>query len=192
MILKVIHSIVCIPLADYPTYMSLFTHSITCVARTDQSSADNAKVVGLMAVDFAKKGWHFAQKQQSLGTHIGPGTLHTPGGTRRYSTLSTTRRLPCQTQTVSHHSKIAPMNWYSCRATDDSLIALMTGDTDSFPPQLREIREKLAQFMQELVLPSEKEVFDHQLSTERWTPLPLIEELKVSLSPFSVSTIIWL
>lgn len=50
-------------------------HSLT----TDQASADNAQTVGLMAEKFAKKGWHFAQKQD------GKSSLN-PSGTRAYST----------------------------------------------------------------------------------------------------------
>ena len=55
----------------------------------------------------------------------------------------------------------------------------MTGDVDSFPPILYDLRQKLSEFMRERVLPNEKAVLDHQLTEDRWTPLPLIEHLKV-------------
>ena len=129
-----------------------------------------------MAENFAKKGWHFAQKRQALGSRVRPGTNSPPHGTRSYSTLTASRTLPWPIKT----EVIPPRNWYSNRADDKSLMALMTGDTESFPPRLRAIREDLAVFMAEHVFPNEKKVADHQLSPERWTPLPLIEKLKVS------------
>ena len=138
---------------------------------SDQSSADNAKAVGLMAENFAKKGWHFAQKHQAQGTS------HTvrPANTRSYSTFT---RVPPHPSKTANHS---PRNCYSSTAsTKDSLMGLMTGDVESFPPLLSELREKLAEFMRDHVFPNEKAVLDHQLSSDRWTPLPLIEELKVT------------
>lgn len=140
---------------------------------TDQSSADNAKTVGLMAEDFAKKGWHFAQKQQARGASVGPGGT---GGVRHYSTF--TGGFPGTKKTTNSELK----NWYSNGATSDSLMALMTGDAGSFPPHLQEVRQKLTEFMEEYVFPNEKTVLDHQLSSERWTPLPLVEELKVRMT----------
>ena len=152
----------------------MLQEDVTCESlssfSTDQSSADNAKIVGLMAEDFAKKGWHFAQKQQARSTPVGRGGT---GGVRHYSTF--TGGFPGTKKPTNCTLK----NWYSNRATGDSLVGLMTGDTESFPPHLREVRKKLTQFMEEHVLPNEKAVLDHQLSSERWTPLPLIEELKV-------------
>lgn len=142
--------------------------------RTDQSSADNAKTVGLMAEDFAKKGWHFAQRQQTSGALVGPSGA----GRRHYSTF--TGGFPA-TRRTKNRFRSEPKNWYSNGATGDSLMALMTGDTESFPPHLQEVRQKLTEFMEECVLPNERAVLDHQLSSERWTPLPLIEELKVCL-----------
>ena len=59
-------------------------------------------------------------------------------------------------------------------------MALMTGDVASFPPHLRELRTNLAQFVNDRIPPSESAMLDHQLSRDRWTPLPLIDQLKVS------------
>lgn len=56
---------------------------------------------------------------------------------------------------------------------------LITSHVSSFPPHLRELREKLMAFMKEKVLPLEPILSTHQLSPDRWTPHPKIEELKV-------------
>ena len=153
---------------------------------SEQSSAANAETVGLMAEDFAKKGWHFAQKQQSqsLGQSPRPSSSPSP---RHYSTLSATRTTHSP---VANRSKTTPpANSYSCGVGDGSLMALMTGDAASFPPRLRELRKSLADFMRERIVPSEREVLDHQLSDDRWTPLPLIEQLKVSCSVYMYTSV---
>ena len=128
-----------------------------------------------MAEDFAKKGWHFAQRQQRQAVGgVGSGTTHTPSGTRHYSTLSTTEIFP-------HLRRAAGRGRSHSGGTtgDNSLMALMTGDVASFPPRLQKMREEVVEFMTERVLPREREVLDHQLSADRWTPLPLIDKLKV-------------
>lgn len=114
---------------------------------TEQASADNARAVGLMAEDFANKGWHFAQKQQSKSSHS-----HNPSGSRAYSTSAHQRDIP---------------------------ISLLMSDVASFPLRLRELRERLLSFMEEHVFPLEATFWEHQTSRHRWTPLPVMEELKV-------------
>ena len=49
---------------------------------TDQASADNAKTVGLMAEDFANKGWSLAQH----GSCTSNSFQINPKGHRKYST----------------------------------------------------------------------------------------------------------
>ena len=61
----------------------------------------------------------------------------------------------------------------------NSVVAVMTGDVPSYPSRLAEVREMLLAFMEERVLPVEETVLAHQLSGDRWTSLPIIEELKV-------------
>ena len=136
-----------------------------------------------MAEDFAKKGWHFAQRQQRQAVGgVGSGTTHTSSGTRHYSTLSTTEIFP-HLRRAAGSFKRGRSNHYSGDTTggDNSLMALMTGDVASFPPRLQKMREEVVGFMTERVLPREREVLDHQLSADRWTPVPLIDELKVKI-----------
>ena len=114
---------------------------------TEQASADNARAVGLMAENFANKGWHFAQKQQSRGSRHS-----NPSGSRAYSTSTHQRDIP---------------------------ISLLMCDIASFPLHLRELRERLLSFMEEHVFPLEATFWEHQTSRHRWTPLPVMEELKV-------------
>ena len=102
-----------------------------------------------MAENFANKGWHFAQKQQSRGSHSS-----NPSGSRAYSTSAHQRDIP---------------------------ISLLMSDIASFPLHLQELRERLLSFMEEHVFPLEATFWEHQTSQHRWTPLPVMEELKVVL-----------
>ena len=106
-----------------------------------------------MAKGFAEKGWHFAQRQDQIGRPHGSNTP--PGQSRRsYST-----------QAHGHRG--------------DPSIALMTGDVDNYPSQLKDMRQQLFEFMEHEVYPIEGELGGHQNSPSRWTPHPLAEELKV-------------
>ena len=100
-----------------------------------------------MAEDFANKGWHFAQKQQSKSSHS-----RNPSGSRAYSTSAHQRDIP---------------------------ISLLMSDVASFPLRLQELRERLLSFMEEHVFPLEATFWEHQTSQQQWTPLRVMEELKV-------------
>ena len=125
-----------------------------------------------MAEDFAKKGWQFAQRQQQSTGHS-PRPATTP---RQFSTIAA----PLPSQSTVNRSRLANTYSYSCGANDGPLMALITGDAASFPPRLRELRKSLVDFIGEHIVPNERAVLDHQLSGDRWTPLPLIEQMKVS------------
>ena len=62
--------------------MDLTVGTRLLLSPTEQASSDNAQAVGMMAENFAKKGWHFAQMQQKPGGSGG----RSPFGTRAFST----------------------------------------------------------------------------------------------------------
>ena len=128
-----------------------------------------------MAEDFAKKGWQFAQRQQQSFQSTGhsPRPATTP---RQFSTIAATP----PSQSTANRSRLANTYSYSCGANNGPLMALITGDAASFPPRLRELRKSLVDFIGEHIVPNERAVLDHQLSGDRWTPLPLIGQMKVS------------
>ena len=128
-----------------------------------------------MAEDFAKKGWQFAQRQQQRTGHP-PRPATTP---RQFSTIAAPVG-PLPSQSTVNRSRSANTYSYSCGANDGPLMALITGDTASFPPRLSELRKSLVDFIGEHIVPNERAVLDHQLSSDRWTPLPLMEQMKVS------------
>lgn len=140
----------------------LFLHPFT-PSPPDQASASDASVVGLMAEEFAQKGWGFAQKQSSSSS--------SPSGQRRsYSTCSRAGIPPPSTRGFSNHAN-------SEGAGD--VTALITGAVDNFPSRLRDTRTRLLNFMEEEVYPAERRLMDHQVTQDRWKPHPLVEEMKV-------------
>ncbi len=110
-----------------------------------------------MAEKFADKGWAFAQKQDNTPTRIPK-----PPGARTFSTLAPQNATPHR-----NHSTSAPS------------IELITGPPSTFPPRLQQLYKEVREFIREEVLPIEEELFEHQQSTERWTPHSKMEALKV-------------
>lgn len=135
-----------------------------------------------MAQDFAKKGWTFAQRQNSQAT-----TQHSPFSVgpapqrRSYSTL-TPSSLNRDTRTfVSFRGTRGFSNHTADDGGGGGVAALVTGDVGKFPQKLREIRSKLLSFMEEVVYPTERTLMDHQMSGDRWKPHPIVEEMKVCM-----------
>lgn len=51
---------------------------------------------------------------------------------------------------------------------------------EGLPPRVRKLYDQLLQFIEQKVYPLEPELQRHQASADRWSPSPLIEDLKVS------------
>lgn len=51
---------------------------------------------------------------------------------------------------------------------------------EGLSPRVRKLYDRLLQFMEQNVYPLEPELQRHQASADRWSPSPLIEDLKVS------------
>ena len=152
----------------------------------DQSSADNAKSVGLMAEWFAEKGWEFAQKQEKLSN---PSSFCLSGeNTHRIHKHSQPPlgKRHCGTTAASIAKPAAPKRDYSTPASrlpDSQSVALMTGDVRNFPTNLKQLYEKLVSFMEQHVYPIEEALFEHQRSDGRWIPHFEMERIKVLLPP---------
>lgn len=97
----------------------------------------------------------------------------------------------------SHHSWSRPQSLLrtpSMRSyvtsTDSSPALASKGalifSPEGLSPRVRELYQQLKEFMERHVYPAEPELQRHQASAERWTPSPLVEDLKVK-QPF-VST----
>ena len=94
----------------------------------------------------------------------------------------------------SHHSWSRPQSLLRTpgmrsyvTSTDSSPARTSKGalifSPEGLPPQVRELYKRLKEFMERHVYPAEPELQRHQASAERWTPSPLVEDLKVK-QPF--------
>lgn len=149
-------------------HMSVCHHLLNFV---DQASADDASTVGLMAEDFAQKGWEFAQRQNQrpVKTH----SSFAPGPKQR----------PYSTQVRGPKILLPGARGFSSPAGLDrvgGVAALLMGDVENYPAKMGETLNRLLDFMEEEVYPIERTLMDHQVSHDRWKPHPLIEEVKVS------------
>uniref|UniRef100_A0A8C4PMZ7 Acyl-CoA dehydrogenase family member 10 n=1 Tax=Equus asinus asinus TaxID=83772 RepID=A0A8C4PMZ7_EQUAS len=133
-----------------------------------QASSATAEQSGKLTEFTSNLAWDFAVKEgfrlfkdmpatkplmRSYHTWAGPQSrLHTPG-TRSYVSIP----------------EASP-----ARASKGALVISPEG----LSPPVRELYQRLKQFMERHVYPAEPELRSHQASSERWTPSPLVEELK--------------
>ena len=134
-----------------------------------QASSATAEQSGKLTEFTSNLAWDFAVKEgfrlfkdmpatkplmRSYHTWAGPQSrLHTPG-TRSYVSIP----------------EASP-----ARASKGALVISPEG----LCPPVRELYQRLKQFMERHVYSAEPELRSHQASSERWTPSPLVEELKV-------------
>ena len=117
-----------------------------------------------MAEWFAKKGWDFAQKQDTVSRPFNISVPEKPA-----------RRIRHSTSIIGKRRYSTPAQ----RLPDSQSVALMTGDIGNFPSKLKQLHEQLSSFMEKEVYPIEEEFFQHQKSESRWIPHFEIERLKV-------------
>ncbi|XP_004595440.2 acyl-CoA dehydrogenase family member 10 [Ochotona princeps] len=137
-------------------------------ALTGQASSAMAEESGKLTELMANLAWDFAVKEgfrvfketpamrplaRSYHTGAGPPPLPSSTGARRYSS--------------------AP-GASSARTPQGALIFSPEG----LAPPVRELYERLRRFMQQHVYPAEPELQRHQASADRWSPHPMVEELK--------------
>ncbi|XP_044786130.1 acyl-CoA dehydrogenase family member 10 isoform X2 [Bubalus bubalis] len=88
-----------------------------------------------------------------------------------------------------HHSWSRPQSLLSTlgmrsyvTSTDSSPAHVSKGalifSPEGLSPRVRELYQRLKEFMEQHVYPAEPELQRHQVSAERWTPSPLVEDLK--------------
>ncbi|XP_023576292.1 acyl-CoA dehydrogenase family member 10 isoform X2 [Octodon degus] len=133
-----------------------------------QASSANAEQSGKLAEFTSNLAWDFATKEgfrvfkemsaakpmtRSYHALAGPRSLLRPAGTRSYSSVPGAR---------------------PAHAPQGALVFSVEG----LSPQVRELYDRLRQFMAQHVYPLEPELQRHQASVDKWTPSLLIEDLK--------------
>uniref|UniRef100_A0A8C9B1L6 Acyl-CoA dehydrogenase family member 10 n=1 Tax=Prolemur simus TaxID=1328070 RepID=A0A8C9B1L6_PROSS len=135
---------------------------------TGQASSATAKQTGKLTEFMFNLAWDFAIKEgfrvfkempvtkpltRSYHAWAGPQSPLSPTGTRSYSSVPEA--------SPAHASKGA-----------------MVISPGGLRPPVRELYERLDRFMKQRVYPAEPELQSHQAAEDRWSPPPLIEDLK--------------
>ncbi|XP_066116649.1 acyl-CoA dehydrogenase family member 10 isoform X2 [Saccopteryx bilineata] len=135
---------------------------------TGQASSTTAEQSGKLAEFTSELAWEFAIKE---GFWVFKEMPATKPLTRPYHTWAGPRSL---LSTPGVRSYTSHPESSSARASKGALVVSPEG----LSPSVRALYEQLKQFMERHVYPAEPALRSHQASAERWTPAPLLEELK--------------
>uniref|UniRef100_A0A7M4F8L0 Acyl-CoA dehydrogenase family member 10 n=1 Tax=Crocodylus porosus TaxID=8502 RepID=A0A7M4F8L0_CROPO len=127
-----------------------------------QASSATAESGGKQAESMADLAWDFATKEGFRVFKAMPAMK--PSG-RPYSTWAWQGPFPRRSYVTVPHSSSAPAH----------LILSPEGLSD----RAQDLYRRLRRFMDAHIYPAEQALRDHQVSQTRWTPHPLVEELKV-------------
>ncbi|XP_077787298.1 acyl-CoA dehydrogenase family member 10 [Podarcis muralis] len=126
---------------------------------TGQASSATAGSSGKQAEFIADLAWDFATKE---GFRIFKGLPTPMAPTRAFGTWAGPRQFP-----RSSYSTLAPASRFHLIISPDGL-----------PSCVQQLHHKVKKFMETHIYPAEQLLRDHQASSSRWTPHPLMEELK--------------
>ncbi|XP_060642043.2 acyl-CoA dehydrogenase family member 10 isoform X3 [Anolis sagrei] len=127
---------------------------------TGQASSATAESSGKQAEFMADLAWDFATKE---GFRVFKELPSSVPSARPFSTWADPRQLPRR-----HYSRVA--------STPSSQLIV---SLDGLPSRVQQLHHKLKQFLDAHIYPAEQLLRNYQVSPERWTPHPLLEELKV-------------
>ncbi|XP_055002585.1 acyl-CoA dehydrogenase family member 10 [Sorex araneus] len=137
---------------------------------TGQASAVNAEQSGKLTEFVSNLAWDFAVKEGFRVFKEMPATSRPLA--RSYHTHAGSPRPPRAPGTRTYCPRPRPSPAPAAAKSDLVL------SPEGLSPPARELYERLRQFMERHVYPAEPELRCHQASAERWSPAPLLEDLK--------------
>uniref|UniRef100_A0A8C3WBX7 Aminoglycoside phosphotransferase domain-containing protein n=1 Tax=Catagonus wagneri TaxID=51154 RepID=A0A8C3WBX7_9CETA len=137
---------------------------------TGQASSATAEQSGKLTEFMSNLAWDFAVKEGFQVFKEMPGTKPL---TRSHHTWARAQFPP---RTLGRRSYVTSTDSSSAHASKGALVFSPEG----LSPPVQELYQRLKQFIERHVYPAEPELRSHQASAERWTPSPLVEDLKVS------------
>ncbi|XP_054852904.1 acyl-CoA dehydrogenase family member 10 [Eublepharis macularius] len=153
------------PIENWNFYMAFSFFRVAAILQgvykrslTGQASSATAESSGRQAELMANLGWDFATKE----------------GFRIFKGLSAPKPLSKPFSTQAGPSPF-PRRSYATGPCSGSHLVI---SPEGLPSRVRELHHKLEKFMDAHIYPAEQVLRDHQASQSRWTPHPLIEELK--------------
>uniref|UniRef100_A0A8B9XRJ8 Acyl-CoA dehydrogenase family member 10 n=1 Tax=Bos mutus grunniens TaxID=30521 RepID=A0A8B9XRJ8_BOSMU len=159
------------PIENWNFYMAFSFFRIAAILQgvykrslTGQASSATAKQTEKLTEFMSNLAWDFAIKE---GFQIFKEMPATKPLMRSHHTWSLLRTPGTRSYVTSTDSSPA-------HASKGALIFSPEG----LPHRVRELYQKLKEFMERHVYPAEPELQRHQVSAERWTPSPLVEDLK--------------
>ncbi|XP_019589433.2 acyl-CoA dehydrogenase family member 10 isoform X2 [Rhinolophus sinicus] len=163
------------PLENWNFYMAFSFFRMAAILQgvykrslTGQASLATTEQNGKLTEFMSNLAWDFAVKE---GFRIFKEMPATKPLTRSYHTWAGPQSLLNRPGTRSY---ISLPESSPAHAPKGALVISPEG----LSPPVRELYQRLGQFMERHVYPAEPELRSHQASAERWTPSPLVEELK--------------
>uniref|UniRef100_A0A8D2AB58 Acyl-CoA dehydrogenase family member 10 n=1 Tax=Sus scrofa TaxID=9823 RepID=A0A8D2AB58_PIG len=135
---------------------------------TGQASSATAEQSGKLTEFMSNLAWDFAVKE---GFRVFKEMPPTKPLTRSHHTWARPQFLP---RTLGRRSYVTSTDSSPAHASKGALVFSPEG----LSPPVREVYQRLKQFIERHVYPAEPELQSHQASAERWTPSPLVEDLK--------------
>ncbi|XP_064209433.1 acyl-CoA dehydrogenase family member 10-like [Anguilla rostrata] len=174
-------------IASWQLYMAFSFFRVAAIlqgvykrALTGQASSASAESAGRLAEQMADLAWDFATKEGFRVFKAMPGGPQGQGSAgpsqgRGFSTW--TGRGRSGTTGVRPFSSAPPSPAPpSSRPTPPEGVLIVS--PVGLPPHVQRLHLLLGRFLQEHILPVEQQLRDHQTSPQRWSPHPLMEELK--------------
>uniref|UniRef100_A0A8C5MYB9 Acyl-CoA dehydrogenase family member 10 n=1 Tax=Leptobrachium leishanense TaxID=445787 RepID=A0A8C5MYB9_9ANUR len=137
---------------------------------TGQASSSDANASGKLATFMANIAWDFATKEGfQIFKSLPEGSPETPGK-RSFGTWC--RRLPLA---QSQYKMFATSSAASSHSSPRGILII---SPEGLSEKAQNLYHKLKEFLEVFVYPADQEFRNYQLSENRWTPHPLIEEFK--------------
>ncbi|XP_075034562.1 acyl-CoA dehydrogenase family member 10 isoform X2 [Mixophyes fleayi] len=137
---------------------------------TGQASSANAEVGGKLAEVLADLAWDFATKEGFRVFKSHSGAISKNPTTRSYSTWSKVWNMsPSENRTSVIFSRA------SLHSAQRGILVI---SPDGLAQGTKNLYSKLKEFIEVHIYPAEQELRNYQFSENRWTPHPLIEDLK--------------
>ncbi|XP_076778824.1 acyl-CoA dehydrogenase family member 10 isoform X2 [Arvicanthis niloticus] len=163
------------PIDNWNFYMAFSFFRVAAILQgvykrslTGQASSATAEQSGKLTESMAELAWDFAIKE---GFRVFKEMPATQTLTRSYHAWAGPRSPRTPTGVRSHSTTAA------ASPSDEAKGGLIISP-EGLSPRVRKLYDQLLQFIEQKVYPLEPELQRHQASADRWSPSPLIEDLK--------------
>ncbi|MBN3281946.1 ACD10 dehydrogenase, partial [Polyodon spathula] len=169
------------PIDNWNYYMAFSFFRVTAILQgvykrslRGQASSASAEVTGKLAERMAELAWDFAVKEGFRVFKSIPMGKPGAGPTRGYRAWSGQQRPQRLTATPAHCAADLSTSSITSHPAKGHLVI----SPDGLRPPVQELYRHLQEFMKKHIYPLEQQLRDHQVSEDRWSPHPAMEQLK--------------